>query len=53
MLVTAAALNIGLVLAGAVMGTLLALERRATRGVLAPIVTHLVWSLLMVLFLPR
>jgi len=51
--VTAATLNVMLVLAAAVMGTLVALERRSTRGVLAPVVTHLTWSLLMIFFLPR
>ena len=51
--VTAAAGNVVLVLAAAVMGLLLALERRSTRGILAPAVTHLVWSTLMIFFLPR
>lgn len=51
--VTAAAGNAMLVLAAAVMGSLLALERRSTRGVLAPATTHLVWSTLMIFFLPR
>ena len=51
--VTAATLNVMLVLAAAVMGTLFALERRATRGILAPVVTHLTWSVLMISFLPR
>jgi hypothetical protein len=41
-----------LVLAAAAMGTLFALERRSTRGVLAPVVTHLTWSVLMLRFLP-
>lgn len=45
--------NVALVVAGAVMGTLFALERRATRGILAPLVTHLVWSVLMITLLPR
>jgi len=51
--VTAAALNVTLVLAAAVMGTLFALERRATRGILAPTVTHITWSVLMIFGLPR
>jgi membrane protease YdiL (CAAX protease family) len=51
--VTAATLNVMLVLAAAAMGTLFALERRSTRGVLAPVVTHLTWSVLMIFFLPR
>ena len=51
--VTAATGNIALVIAAAVMGALFSLERLSTRGVLAPIVTHLTWSTLMVLALPR
>jgi membrane protease YdiL (CAAX protease family) len=51
--VTGATLNVMLVLAAAAMGTLFALERRSTRGVLAPVVTHLTWSVLMIFFLPR
>lgn len=34
------------------MGTLFALQRRRSGTVLAPLVTHLVWSTLMVSFLP-
>jgi uncharacterized protein len=51
--VTAASGNLMLTLAAAAMGTLFALERRATRGILAPTVTHVVWSTLMIFFLPR
>ena len=51
--VTAAAGNAMLVLAAAVMGALFAVERRSTRGILAPATTHLVWSTLMIFFLPR
>jgi len=51
--VTAAAGNVMLAAAAAVMGTVFALERRATRGVLAPITTHVVWSMLMIVLLPR
>jgi membrane protease YdiL (CAAX protease family) len=51
--VTIATGNVTLVIAAAVMGTIFALERRASRGVLAPTVTHLVWSTLMILLLPR
>ena len=51
--VTAATGNIALVIAAAVMGTLLSLERLSTRGVLASMVTHLTWSTLMILALPR
>jgi membrane protease YdiL (CAAX protease family) len=52
-LVTAATGNVALITAAAVMGTLFSLERLSTRGVLAPMVTHLTWSTLMVLALPR
>jgi membrane protease YdiL (CAAX protease family) len=51
--VTAATGNIALVIAAAVMGALFSLERLSTRGVLAPMLTHLTWSTLMVLALPR
>src|SRR5829696_3323437 len=51
--VTAASGNVALVIAAAVMGSVLSLERLATRGVLAPMVTHVTWSTLMVLALPR
>ena len=40
-----------LVLAAAAMGTLWALQRRATGGVQAPALTHLTWSALMPRFL--
>jgi membrane protease YdiL (CAAX protease family) len=52
-LVTAATGNVALVIAAIVMGTLFSLERLSTRGVVAPMVTHLTWSTLMVLALPR
>jgi uncharacterized protein len=51
--VTAATGNVALVIAAAVMGAVFSLERLSTRGVLAPMVTHLTWSTLMVLALPR
>lgn len=38
--------------AALILGTVCALERRATGGVLAPFLTHLIWGLLMVLVLP-
>jgi uncharacterized protein len=44
--------NPALVLAAAVMGTLFGLQRRATGGLQAPLLTHLTWSTLMVRFLP-
>lgn len=49
---TIATRNPALVLASVVMGTLFAMERRASGGVFAPVVTHLVWSMLMLKFLP-
>lgn len=42
-----------LILAGVIMGTLFALERRATRGILASSITHIAWSLLMIALLPK
>jgi membrane protease YdiL (CAAX protease family) len=51
--VTATTGNVALVIAAAVMGALFSLERLSTRGVLAPMVTHLTWSTLMVLALAR
>jgi len=41
-----------LAFAAVVLGTVCALERRATGGVLAPILTHFVWTLVMLLGLP-
>jgi membrane protease YdiL (CAAX protease family) len=38
--------------AAIILGAVCALERRATGGVLAPVLTHLVWGLIMVLALP-
>jgi membrane protease YdiL (CAAX protease family) len=38
--------------AAIILGTVCALERRATGGVLAPILTHFVWSLVVILALP-
>ena len=38
--------------AAIVLGTVCALERRASGGVLAPVLTHFVWGLVMVLALP-
>jgi uncharacterized protein len=52
-IVTAATGNVALVVAAAVMGALFGIERLWTRGVLAPLVTHVTWSTLMVLALPR
>jgi membrane protease YdiL (CAAX protease family) len=38
--------------AAIILGTVCAVERRATGGILAPVLTHLVWGLIMVLVLP-
>jgi membrane protease YdiL (CAAX protease family) len=51
-LATTATRNPALVLASVVMGALFGLQRRATGGIQAPMLTHLVWSTLMVRFLP-
>ena len=52
-LVTVATLNVALVLAAVVMGAVFAAERQATGGILAPLVTHLTWSTLVLFLLPR
>jgi membrane protease YdiL (CAAX protease family) len=51
-LASAASGNLMLTFAALVLGTVTALERRATGGVLAPILTHCTWSLTMLLVLP-
>ena len=51
-LATVASGNPVLVFAAAVLGTVVALERRASGGVLAPILTHITWSLSMLFVLP-
>ncbi len=48
---TVATGNPMLVFAAVTVGAILALERRATGGVLAPIITHVTWSLIMLLAL--
>jgi hypothetical protein len=50
--VTAATRNPALTIAGALMGTLFGLQRRATGGVQAPIITHVTWSALMLRYMP-
>ncbi len=52
MLATSATRNPALVLASGVMGSLFALQRRATGGIQAPILTHLTWSALMLRHIP-
>jgi membrane protease YdiL (CAAX protease family) len=44
--------NVMLAFAAVLLGALVGLERRATGGIQAPIITHLVWSLAMLLVLP-
>jgi uncharacterized protein len=51
-LVTVATGNAMLVFAGVLMGTLFGLQRRASGGILASMITHLVWSTVMILALP-
>ena len=51
-LVTATTRNPALMLAAGTMGTLFSLQRRATGGLQAPVLTHLAWSTLMVYCLP-
>ncbi|WP_232677296.1 CPBP family intramembrane glutamic endopeptidase [Nocardioides sp. R-C-SC26] len=50
--VTAATGNIMLTFAAVLLGVLVGHERRITGGVLAPVLTHLAWSLTMLLALP-
>ncbi|MEB4210336.1 type II CAAX endopeptidase family protein [Mycobacterium sp. 94-17] len=49
---TMASGNAMLGFAAVILGTVCALERRASGGVLAPVLTHFVWGLIMVLVLP-
>ena len=51
--VTSVSGNTALTVAAVVMGTVFALERWSTNGLVAPIATHLVWSTLMILAFPR
>lgn len=51
--VTAGTRNVALVLAAVVMGFVFARQRRVAGGILAPMTTHLAWSLLMIFLLPR
>ncbi|MET3963179.1 membrane protease YdiL (CAAX protease family) [Marmoricola sp. OAE513] len=51
-LATTTTRNPALVLAAGVMGTLFGLQRRASGGLQAPVITHLTWSTLMLRFLP-
>ena len=49
---TLASGNVMLGFAGIILGIVCAFERRASGGVLAPMLTHFVWGLIMVLALP-
>ena len=51
-LATAATRNPALLLASVVMGGLFGVQRRATGGIQAPVLTHVTWSALMLRFLP-
>ena len=51
-LATTSTRNPALVLASGVMGTLFGLQRRASGGIQAPLLTHLTWSGLMLRFMP-
>jgi membrane protease YdiL (CAAX protease family) len=51
--VTAVTGNTALTLAAVVMGVVFALERRLTGGLIASMVTHVVWSTLIIFALPR
>lgn len=51
-LITVATWNVMLVFAATVLGVLVGLERRVTGGVLAPMLTHVTWSLGMLFILP-
>lgn len=51
-LATTTTRNPALVIAAAVMGALLGMQRRASGGLQAPVLTHMTWSTLMVRYLP-
>jgi membrane protease YdiL (CAAX protease family) len=51
-LTTVATGNIMLVFSAALLGVLLGLQRRASGGILGPILTHCTWSMTMLLVLP-
>jgi membrane protease YdiL (CAAX protease family) len=51
-LATTSTRNPALVIAAGIMGTLFAMQRRASGGIQAPTITHLVWSALMIRCLP-
>ncbi len=49
---TAASRNPALTVAGVVMGALFGMQRRASGGIQAPLLTHVTWAMLMLRFLP-
>lgn len=51
-LVTAASGNWSLVLAAAALGLVVGRQRQVTGGLLAPVLTHVIWSVSMILVLP-
>jgi uncharacterized protein len=51
-LTTVATANPMLVFAAATLGTILGLQRRASGGIMAPILTHVTWSVALLLVLP-
>ena len=51
-LVTLATGNVMLVLAALILGVVVGLERRASGGILAPVLTHVTWSVAVLLVLP-
>jgi uncharacterized protein len=51
--VTSTTRNPALVLAGTATSVLFGLQRRSSGGFLAPALTHLTWSILMLHYLPR
>ena len=51
-LATVATFNPMLIFAAFTLGAVLALQRRASGGILAPVITHLTWSTMMLFLLP-
>ena len=49
---TAATGNVMLLFAAVLLGVVVGLQRRASGGILAPILTHCTWSIAMLLLLP-
>ena len=51
-LATLATGNVMLTFAAALLGVVVGLERRASGGILAPVITHVTWSTMMLFLLP-